>query len=91
MTLAAGLIRLNLRAGDRVRVGDVLLTFQGKAEGVATFEVQAPSGLKTHLMVAHERAALPGQATFLVEKRSGKSARIALSAPASLAIQRLPA
>lgn len=81
----------NLRPGDRIRVGSAVVAFLGKEAGRSRFEVDTCAGRHTHMAGAACRVEITGvEASFLVEKRSGRSTRIALKAESSVAVSRLP-
>lgn len=93
------MIHLNLRPGDSIRVGDTLVQFvtkgaiqlpSGAILRYSRFEVAHAGGRTAqHDLAFSQRLDLPAAASFSVEKQSGRSARISLTAPASVAVQRL--
>ena len=82
----------NLRPGDRIRVGESTVLFLGKENGRSRFEVESVYGWDQHTAGASSRVDIAGvEASFMVEKRSGRGTRIALKAEAHVAVRRIPA
>jgi hypothetical protein len=85
------MIRFNLRPGDQVRVGDTVFRFVGKEAGRSKFEVAYSGGgvARRQDVGIGSHLALGADAFFVVEKRSGRSSRIALQAAPNLAVARI--
>lgn len=90
------MIHLNLRPEDRIQVGDTVVRFVAKGvhhlpSGVVLRYCRFEVADRQHDLSFKRRLVLPGgQASFVVEKQSGRSARICLDAPLSVAVARIP-
>jgi hypothetical protein len=92
--------RTNMKAGEQVAAGDVIVTFLGRHEGQCRFTVEVGGHVASHATKGAERIDILPGIFFIVERRAemkqgwrgggGERVRLSLEAPSAVMVRKLP-
>jgi hypothetical protein len=91
--------RTNMKAGEQVAVGEVIVTFLGRQDGQCRFTVEVSGHVASHAIKGAERVDILPGIFFIVERRAemkqgwrgggGERVRLTLEAPSAVKVQKI--